>query len=153
VWWTRNDAQNIRILRAYGAEIELVSKPDPATGGFLQARIDRVQTLLQTIEDSFWTNQYGNLSNARAHYRTRWKRSRPNWTGGSTALRGHQHVWHAQRLRRVRSDHRLDTNIFAVDARGSVIFGGQPAERLIPGHGAARRPSFTEPTWRTSVRG
>src|SRR6266404_5264323 len=56
-------AQNIRILGAYGAEIDLVSKPDPVTGGFLQARIDRVQTLLQTIEDSFWTNQYGNLSN------------------------------------------------------------------------------------------
>src|SRR5215468_622231 len=61
--------QNIRILKAYGAEIDLVSKPH-RTGGFLQARIDRVQALLQTIEDSFWTNQYANLSNARAHYRT-----------------------------------------------------------------------------------
>src|SRR5204862_7741114 len=66
----KTTAQNIRILRAYGAEIDLVSEPDPVTGEFLQARIDRVQTLLQTIEDSFWTNQYANLLNAQAHYRT-----------------------------------------------------------------------------------
>lgn len=39
-------------------------------------------------------------------------------------------------------DHQLDTSIFAVDARGSVIFGGQPAKRLIPGHGAAGRPEL-----------
>src|SRR5437016_12608868 len=36
-------AQNIRILRAYGAQIDLVSKPDPVTGEFLHARINRVQ--------------------------------------------------------------------------------------------------------------
>src|SRR5437764_15114662 len=39
-------------------------------------------------------------------------------------------------------DHHLGTKIFAVDAHGSVIFGGQPAKRLIPGHGAARRPEL-----------
>src|ERR671934_846725 len=66
----KTTSQNIRILKAYGAEIDLVSKPDPVTGEFLQARIDRVQTLLKTIEDSFWTNQYANLANAQAHYRT-----------------------------------------------------------------------------------
>src|SRR5262250_459115 len=63
----KTTAQNIRILRAYGAEIDLVSEPHPATGDFLQARIDRVQTLLETIENSYWTNQYANLCNAQAH--------------------------------------------------------------------------------------
>ncbi len=139
----KTTAQNIRILRAYGAEIDLVSEPDPVTGGFLQARIDRVQTLLQTIEDSFWTNQYGNLSNARAHYRTTMdeiateldRRIDCLFVATSTCgtLRGC-----AEYVR----DHHLDTHIFAVDAHGSVIFGGQPAGRLIPGHGAARRPEL-----------
>src|ERR1041385_2365559 len=46
----KTTAQNISILKAYGAEIDLVSKPHPVTGEFLQARIDRVQTLLQTID-------------------------------------------------------------------------------------------------------
>src|SRR5256885_827185 len=64
----KTTAQNIRILKAYGAEIDLVNEPDPVTGEFLQARIDRVHNLLGIIEDSFWTNQYANVSNAQAHY-------------------------------------------------------------------------------------
>src|SRR5262245_46778193 len=36
--------QNIRILKSYGAEIDLVSEPDPKTGEFLHSRIDRVRT-------------------------------------------------------------------------------------------------------------
>jgi 2,3-diaminopropionate biosynthesis protein SbnA len=135
--------QNIRILRAYGAEIDMVLKPHPATGEFLQARIDRVQTLLETIEDSFWTNQYANVTNAQAHYRSTMHEIATELDGRidylfvatSTCgtLRGC-----AEYVR----DHHLDTNIFAVDACGSVIFGGQPAKRLIPGHGAGRRPEL-----------
>jgi N-(2-amino-2-carboxyethyl)-L-glutamate synthase len=142
----KTTAQNIRILKAYGAEIDLVSEPDPVTGEFLQARIDRVQTLLQTIEDSFWTNQYANLSNARAHYRTTMheiateldRRIDYLFVATSTCgtLRGC-----AEYVR----DHHLGTKIFAVDAQGSVIFGGRPAKRLIPGHGAARRPELFRP--------
>jgi cysteine synthase A len=41
--------------------------------------------------------------------------------------------------------YKLNTKIFAVDAIGSVIFGGQTAKRLIPGHGAARRPELYLP--------
>jgi len=140
---SKTTAQNIRILRAYGAEIDLVSEPDPATGDLLQARINRVQTLLETIEDSFWTNQYANLSNARAHYRTTMDEIATELEGRidylfvatSTCgtLRGC-----AEYVR----DHELGTYIVAVDAEGSVIFGGQPAKRLLPGHGAARRPEL-----------
>lgn len=135
--------QNIRILKAYGAEIDLVTEPDPVTREFLQARINRVQTLLQTIEDSFWTNQYANLFNAQAHCRTTMHEIATELNGRidclfvatSTCgtLRGC-----AEYIR----NHRLGTRIFAVDAHGSVIFGGQPAKRLIPGHGAARRPEL-----------
>jgi N-(2-amino-2-carboxyethyl)-L-glutamate synthase len=38
--------------------------------------------------------------------------------------------------------HGLNTKIIAIDAVGSVIFGNKPAPRLIPGHGAARRPEL-----------
>src|SRR5262245_27694231 len=62
--------QNVRILKSYGAEIELVSVPDPVTGEYLQARIDRVKDLLRAIRGSFWTNQYANTSNAEAHQTT-----------------------------------------------------------------------------------
>ena len=62
--------QNIRILKAYGAEIDLVSEPDPNTGEYLQARINRVKYLLRTINHSFWPNQYANAYNPKAHHRT-----------------------------------------------------------------------------------
>jgi cysteine synthase A len=135
--------QNIRILKVYGAEIDFVANPDPVSGEFLQARINRVQTLLQTIGGSFWTNQYANLHNAQAHYRTTVDEIVTELdgridclfvaTGTCGTLRGC-----AEYVR----DHDLNIRIFAVDAEGSVIFGGQSAKRLVPGHGAARRPEL-----------
>jgi len=38
--------QNIHILEAYGAEVDIITEPDPVAGEFLPARIQRVQTLL-----------------------------------------------------------------------------------------------------------
>src|SRR5215472_14805950 len=135
--------QNIHILEAYGAEINLVAEPDPVTGEFLQARINRVQTLLQTIDNSFWTNQYANLSNAQAHYWTTMHematelRGRIDYLFVATSTCGTLRGC-AEYIR----DHHLGTKICAVDAHGSVIFGGEPAKRLVPGHGAARRPEL-----------
>ena len=143
---SKTTAQNIRILKAYGAEIDVVSKPDPVTGDFLQARINRVQALLQTIEHSFWTNQYANLSNAQAHYRSTMDEIATELEGRIDCLFVATSTCGTLRgcAEYVR-DHHLDTNIFAVDAHGSVIFGGQPAKRLIPGHGAARCPELYRP--------
>jgi cysteine synthase A len=42
-------------------------------------------------------------------------------------------------------EHRMNTKIMAVDAVGSVIFGGPCAKRLIPGHGAAVTPALFLP--------
>jgi N-(2-amino-2-carboxyethyl)-L-glutamate synthase len=135
--------QNIRILKAYGAEIDLVSAPDPRTGEYLQSRLDRVQALLRTMKDSFWPNQYANQANADAHYQTTMREIDEALDGEidylfcatSTCgtIRGC-----ADYVR----DHNLKTRIFAVDAVGSVIFGGRSAKRLIPGHGAMRRPGL-----------
>jgi len=138
--------QNIRILKAYGAEIEMVSEPDPRTGEYFQARIDRVQALLGSVEDSFWPNQYANPANAGAHYKAT-MREIDDALGGEIdylfcptstcgTIRGCADYV---------QDYKLRTRIFAVDAVGSVIFGGQPRKRLIPGHGATRRPELYRP--------
>jgi len=142
----RTTQQNIRILKAYGAEIEIVSEPDLKDGELLQARINRVQTILRTIKGSFWPNQYANLANAAAHYKTTMHEIAVALNGDidylfcatSTCgtIRGC-----AEYVR----DYNLKTKIVAVDAIGSVIFGGQTAKRLIPGHGAARRPDLYLP--------
>jgi N-(2-amino-2-carboxyethyl)-L-glutamate synthase len=138
--------QNIGILKAYGAEIDMVSIPDSRTGEYLQARINRVRDLLESIEDSFWPDQYSNLANAGAHYKTT-MREIDDALGGeidflfcSTSTCGTIRGC-ADYVR----DYGLATKIFAVDAVGSVIFGGRPAKRLIPGHGAVKRPELYRP--------
>jgi cysteine synthase A len=138
--------QNIHILKAYGAEIDIVPDPDPRTGEYLQARINRVQVLLGSIEDSFWPNQYANPANADAHYQSTMREIAEALNGEvdylfcATSTCGTLKGC-ADYVR----DYKLRTKIFAVDAVGSVIFGGQPAKRLIPGHGATKRPELYRP--------
>lgn len=136
--------QNIRLLRAYGAEVDLVRHPDPATGEYLPARLNRVRELLAAVPGSVWSNQYANLDNAAAHHETMREivealdgRVDLLFCATSTCgtLRG------CSDYVRRRS---LSTRIVAVDAIGSVIFGGPAKKRLIPGHGAAVRPALFE---------
>lgn len=139
----KTTAQNVRILEAYGAEINVVTSPDPATGEFLQARIDRVQALLDDVDDGYWPNQYANPSNPEAHYRTTMHEIMMELEGRLDALFVATSTCGTLRgcAEYVR-DYGLTTRIFGVDACGSVIFGGASAKRLVPGHGAARRPEL-----------
>ncbi len=137
--------QNVNILKAYGAQVELVAEPDPITGDFLPARISRVKSLLASIPNSYWCNQYANLNNACAHHQTMHEivtalDGKLDYlfcaTGSCGTLRGC--------FEYLRS-HNLKTKIIAVDAKGSVIFGDKRGKRLIPGHGAARVPELFQP--------
>jgi 2,3-diaminopropionate biosynthesis protein SbnA len=141
----KTTSQNIEILKAYGAEIDMVKEPSPATGEFLQARLDRVKSLLEAIEDSYWPDQYSNPYNAYAHHQTMHEISTALdnkidylFCSVSTCgtLRGC-----ADYVR----ENNLKIKIMAVDAVGSVIFDGKRAKRLIPGHGAAVRPELFRP--------
>jgi N-(2-amino-2-carboxyethyl)-L-glutamate synthase len=135
----RTNLQNIKLMRAYGAEIDMTETPDPEC---LQARLDRVQALLWRHKNSFWPNQYANLYNPISHHRT--MEEIVNALGGKVdylfcatstcgTVRGCAEYVRA---------HGLPTKIYAVDAKGSVIFGGPSARRLIPGHGAAVVPEL-----------
>lgn len=141
----KTTAQNIQLLRAYGAELSCVTEPDAVTKEFLQARIDRVQALLREIEGSFWPNQYANRRNPDAHYRT-------TMTEIATALDGKVDYLFvatstcgtirgcAEYVR----DHGMSTRIVAVDAVGSQIFSDVKAKRMIPGMGAGIKPPLCE---------
>ena len=141
----KTTVQNRVLLQAYGAEVNLVDKPDPETGEFLQARLNRVKELLALHKNAFWTNQYSNTHNSDAHHQTMHEivtaldgKVDYLFCSASTCgtLRGCSEYIRKQEL---------PTKIIAVDALGSVIFDGKPAKRLIPGHGAAVRPSLYQP--------
>ena len=131
---------NLKILRAYGADIDMVSTPDPQTGEYLAARRKRVAHLVATLPGAVNLNQYANPGNPAAHREGTVAEildaldDRVDWlvvsisTCGS--LRG------AREAIRQRG---LATRILAVDAAGSVIFG-QRGPRLLPGHGAGIVP-------------
>lgn len=133
---------NRALLRAYGAEISLVSERDAATGEYLPARIRRVEELCRTLPNAFWPNQYANLDHPAAHRITASEifsalGDEPNYifcpVSTCGLLRGCRDY-----VREVGAA----TTLVAVDAVGSVIFGGQPSRRAIPGHGAAVRPAL-----------
>ena len=137
---TRTTAQTIALLRAYGATVEVVT--DPAGGDLLGARIARVHELLATLPDAYWPNQYANPLNAAAHEQTMREIAAELdvdylfcsvSTGGT--MRGC-----ADYIRR----HGLATKLVAVDAAGSAIFHVPTEGRLIPGHGAGRRPPLVD---------
>jgi cysteine synthase A len=141
---SRITPQHRTLLRAFGATIDEVVIPDPATGELLPARLRRVQELLELTRPSFWPNQYANLANAQAHTITCAEifaqlGSAPDYifcaTGTCGTLRGC-----ADYVRRQGAP----TKLIAVDAVGSRIFGQPPQRRLIPGLGSAIRPPLVE---------
>jgi cysteine synthase A len=141
----RTTALNLKLLRAYGAEIDLVSEPEPLSGEFLQARIQRVEELLRQIPGAFWPNQYANYENARAHYRTTMHEIVEALDGRLDALFVATSTCGTLRgCAEYARDHALGTRIIAVDAVGSLIFGNVRAERLIPGLGAGMRPPLCD---------
>lgn len=138
----KTTAQNVNLLKVYGAEVDLVSQPDPQTGEYLQARINRVKSLLSQIPNSFWPDQYSNPHNPLAHQQTMHEilteLGRPPEylfcaTSTCGTIRGCSEYLRANGL---------SVRVIAVDAHGSVIFGGARGARLIPGHGAAVRPEL-----------
>lgn len=138
----KTTAQNINLLKAYNAQVEMVEEPDPVTGEYLPSRIRRVRELVHLLENSFWPNQYANRQNPGAHYRTMHEIvSAVDYkldylfcaTSTCGTLRG---------CVEFKNRNKLATRIIAVDAVGSVIFGGIKRKRLIPGHGAAIVPQL-----------
>lgn len=133
----RTNATTVRTIQALGGEIDLVSEPDPETGDLLTARFNRVKELLAEIPGAVNLYQYGNPANPRAHYDGTMREiaeatdhqldvmmaavSTTGTIGGCSAY--------------IR-DHEMRTRTIAVDAVGSVLFGGTAAPRPLPGMGA-----------------
>lgn len=136
--------QNISLMQAYQAQIEYVFDPDPETGEFLPARLNRVKSLLQRYPNSYWPNQYGNPNNYLAHYHTTMKEIIDELPKVDYLFCGVSTCGTIRGCSLFARDHGLDTKIIAVDAAGSIIFGGEKGKRRFPGLGAGIVPPFSE---------
>lgn len=134
--------QNYKLLVAYGAEVIKVNEP-LEDGGFLAARLKKVNELLEANPGSIWTNQYANPNNPRAYGAV--MREITDALGNidylfvATSTCGSL-MGCANFIER----NNLSTKLIAVDAKGSVLFGGQPGNRRIPGHGAGVPSKFLD---------
>ncbi len=54
-------------MRATSYQVAKVDERDE-TGGYLLTRLNKVEELLNTIPNAYWTNQYNNADNFEAHY-------------------------------------------------------------------------------------
>jgi len=135
-------------IEALGSEVHVIplaaaDKP----GGLLGARIDYVRKVCASDDRYVWLNQYSNEGNWQAHYR----RTAPaivqqfpkldvlfvgaGTTGTLMGCARYLKEWH----RPVR--------IVAVDAVGSVTFGGPSRRRMIPGLGTGVRPALLDESY------
>jgi N-(2-amino-2-carboxyethyl)-L-glutamate synthase len=137
---TNANAGSVKMMRALGAEVVVVRDRD-RNGGFLHTRIDYVRRRLAENPKLVWLNQYANRANAAAHRDETATEvlagfGAPDWlfvgAGTTGTLMGC-----VERFRDIPA-----TAVVAVDAVGSVTFGGAPAPRRIPGLGTSRRPEI-----------
>jgi cysteine synthase A len=142
----KTTAQNLAILGAYRVQVDMVTETDPDTGAYLPVRLRRVRELVASLPGAYWPNQYANRLNPLAHVRTMREiaqalRDRVDYVFVATGTGGT--IGGCAQYVRERG---LDTTIVGVDALGSVLFGGAPGPRLLPGHGAAVRPPLFDPS-------
>jgi 2,3-diaminopropionate biosynthesis protein SbnA len=132
-------------IRAFGGFVDVVTERD-ANGGYLGTRLARISAILEQDSSSLWLNQYANPANPQVHQDLTAREICDRFaaldylfvgvgTGGTMmgCARGLR-----QKFPRIR--------IVAVDAVGSVTFGGPPATRRIPGLGASRKPENVDPS-------
>jgi cysteine synthase A len=149
---TRANPTNVRMMRALGADVRVVTRPDPATGELLGARLALVADLLREIPGALWTDQYASRSNPAAHAAGTMREIDEALdgsldhllvaTGTTGTLRGCADYLRA---------HGRATRIVAVDAVGSTLFGGSRGRRVFPGMGSGVPGALARDAWADEV--
>ena len=133
----------IRGMEIYGARVVIVDDRDRA-GGYLESRLKKIDTILQSDQNAIWLNQYANMANKNAHveqtaHEIAREFDKVDWvfvgTGTTGTLVGVSEGLR-QKFPRIK--------IVAVEPAGSVTFGGAPGKRNIPGIGTSMRPKLAD---------
>ena len=140
----RANARTVAAIEAYGAKVHRVTEPDPETGDFLVARLRLVRSLVEEIPGAISLDQYSNVAAIRAHAEGTMREivdaaGAPDRLYVATSTTGTI----GGCLRLVTDEH-LPTEVVAVDAEGSVLFGGERGRRMLSGYGAGFVPPLSE---------
>ncbi|EFP97966.1 2,3-diaminopropionate biosynthesis protein SbnA [Vibrio caribbeanicus] len=133
--------QNIKTMRALGAEVIIISQKDEK-GGYLGNRLNYIKSRLNEDPSLIWLNQYANPGNVKSHYSLTAKSIHQSigdvdylviGAGTTGTLMGCAEYFRV---------HSPNTKIIAVDSVGSVTFGTEAGPRYLPGLGASVLPPF-----------
>src|SRR5437899_9419691 len=110
------------------------------TGGFLKTRLQMVKHLCATIPNAYWTNQYANPDAVEAHYELTAGEICADFDSLDYVFISVSTAGTIAGMSRRLKERYPKVRIIAVDAEGSVIFGGKPGKRHIPGIGSSIVP-------------
>jgi cysteine synthase A len=110
------------------------------TGGFLKTRLEMVKHLCATIPNAYWTNQYGSLDAVEAHYELTAAEICGDFDSLDQVFISVSTAGTITGVSRRLKERYPKIRVVAVDSVGSVIFGGAPRKRHIPGIGSSIVP-------------
>src|SRR5882724_1289693 len=126
-------------LRRFCPKVVKVDVRDD-TGGFLKTRLEMVKHLCATIPNAYWTNQYTNPDAAEAHYELTASEICAEFDSVDYVFISVSTAGTIAGMSRRLKECYPRVRIIAVDSEGSVIFGGKPGKRHIPGIGSSIVP-------------
>ena len=132
-----------RMMDTLGTRVHIIREPHPE-GGLLGARIAYVEALCASDERYVWLNQYANPNNWRSHMRLTAPEIVAEFPQLDVLFVGAGTTGTLMGCARFFRQWHRPVKVVAVDAAGSVTFGGPPASRMIPGLGTGVRPAHVD---------
>ena len=141
----RVNSTTTAVMRALGAIVDMVERPDPSTGDWLTARRARVAELLDEIPEAVNLDQYSNEAAFEAHAEGTMNEILDAMDSPPTHLLAAMSTTGTiGGCRRKLSELGLATEVIGVDAEGSTLYGGDRGQRLLPGYGAGVVPALSQ---------
>lgn len=130
---------NEYIINTLSTKVIKVTESDE-NGGYLLNRIKKVRQLQREIPNSYWVNQYNNPYNVEAYRETLGKEVCEDMDNIDYVFIGVSSGGTITGVSQKVKEVFPNAKIIAVDVDGSVIFGGEPKKRYIPGIGSSMVP-------------
>ncbi len=135
-----------RMMSALGAKVHVIAERDKKSG-FLGSRLATVRRICESNKDFVWLNQYANPANWYAHYGGTGPQIAAAFADLDILFVGAGTTGTLMGCARYFREFRPDVKVVAVDAIGSVTFGGHAGDRLLPGLGTSVRPESLDKTY------
>jgi cysteine synthase A len=134
------------LMEALGSQVHIIAEPD-VKDGLLGARIAYIQALCASDDRYVWLNQYTNPNNWKAHYRTTAPSIACQFPSLDVLFVGAGTTGTLMGCARYFKEWHPSVQIIAIDAVGSVTFGGSSGRRMIPGLGMGVHPPLLDKSY------